>query len=74
MSLIQLNPPIPLMTPKGTGLAHFLIDYSMETDLYWVVFIDETGECWTFNNKFIRASKNITLNRININLNEGREK
>lgn len=63
MSITQLNPPIPLETPKGQGLAHFLIDYSIEHDLYWVVFINETGESWTFSNPEIRIQKNITLGR-----------
>jgi len=61
--IIQLDPPIPLQTPKGDGLCHFLIDYSPEMHLYWVVFIDATGECWTFANPEIRATKNITLQR-----------
>jgi hypothetical protein len=62
--IIQLNPPLPLDTPKGPGIAHFLIDYSIEDNLYWVVFITETGECWTFGNPDIRACKNITLGRV----------
>jgi hypothetical protein len=61
--IIQLDPVIPLETPKGYGFAHFMIDYSIEHDLYWVVFIHETGECWTFNNKEVRASKNISIGR-----------
>ncbi len=65
--LIQLNPPIPLQTSMGAGMAHFLIDYSCEYDLFWVVFLNETGECWTFNNKEIRAQKNITLGRKGVN-------
>lgn len=64
--MIQLNPPIPLFTPKGEGLAHFIIDYGIEHNLYWVVFIDSTGECWTFQNPEVRATKNITEGRINI--------
>jgi hypothetical protein len=62
--IIQLNPPLPLNTPKGEGLCHFLIDYSCENHLMWVVFIDSTGECWTFSNPEIRAQKNITLGRL----------
>ena len=62
-SFLRLDPPIPLKTVKGNALAHFLIDYSIEHDLFWVCFMDETGECWTFNNKDIRAQKNITLGR-----------
>ena len=62
---LQLNPPIPLDTPKGKGFAHLVIDYSQEHDLIWVVFIDETRECWAFRNQEIRIQKNITLGRAN---------
>lgn len=61
--MLQLNPPLPMNTPKGEGFAHFLIDYGPESDLYWTVFITETGEVWTFANHQVRASKNITLGR-----------
>lgn len=61
--ILQLNPAIPVTTPKGEALAHFLIDYGMENDLFWVCFIHETGECWTYPNFLIRAQKNITLGR-----------
>jgi len=59
----QLNPPLPVTTPKGSGLAHLVIDYGPEHNLFWVVFIDATGECWTYPNPEIRAQKNITLGR-----------
>lgn len=61
--ITRINPPIPLNTPKGNGFAHFLIDYSQEHNLVWLVFIDETGECWCFQNEEIRLSKNLTFNR-----------
>lgn len=64
--MLQLNPSIPLETPKGRGQAVFVIDYSPEHDLYWVVFLDESGECWTFNNKDIRVQANFTLGRKNV--------
>jgi hypothetical protein len=51
------------MTPKGRGVAHFLIDYGMENDLMWVVFQDDTGECWTWENSQIRARVNKTIGR-----------
>jgi hypothetical protein len=63
MSVLQLDPPVPLLTPKGKGLAHFLIDYGAEFDLLWVCFQDDTGECWTWSNPHIRAGKNITMGR-----------
>lgn len=62
--MIQLNPSIPVETPKGTGQAIVLIDYSSEHDLYWVVFLDDSRECWTFSNRDIRAQPNITLGRM----------
>jgi len=61
--LLQLNPPIPVLTPKGKGLAHVIIDYGAEHDLLWIVFQDESGECWTFSNKEIRGQQNITMGR-----------
>lgn len=61
--LLQLDPPLPVETKKGKGLAHILIDYGVEFDLMFVVFLDETKECWTFNNKEIRAQTNITMGR-----------
>jgi len=61
--IIQLNPPIPVRTPKGKALAHFMIDDGIEHDIKWVCFQDDTGECWTYRNQFIRADKNITQGR-----------
>ncbi len=59
----QLNPPIPLNTPKGDGEAWLVIDYSKEDDLMWVVCIDSTGEVWTFRNQDVRGIKNVTIGR-----------
>jgi len=64
--MLQLNPPLPMLTPKGEGYAHILIDYGPESDLYWTVFITATGEVWTFANRDVRASKNITLGRTRV--------
>lgn len=63
MTMMQLDPPIPMVTPKGEGFAHILLDYGPESDLYWTVLITETGEIWTYANRFVRAAKNITLGR-----------
>ena len=62
--ITQLNPPLPLETPKGSALAHLVIDYGPEHNLIWVCFIDETGECWSYDNKHVIAQKNITMGRI----------
>jgi hypothetical protein len=63
MTMLRLDPPIPLATPKGNGMAHVLLDYSTEYDLIWIVFIDDTGECWNFRNPEIRLQKNLTFGR-----------
>ena len=63
--MLQLNPQIPVITPKGLGWAFFVIDRSQEHDLEWVVFLDNNGECWTFKNSDIRIQKNYTLHRNN---------
>ena len=60
MTLIRINPAIPMISPKGPCLAHFLIDNGIETDICWVCFQDNTGECRTWSNKDIRAQKNVT--------------
>lgn len=62
--MLQLNPPVPVyVIDRGPAQAMFLIDYSPEHHLFWVCFMDETGECWTLDNTQIRAQKNITLGR-----------
>lgn len=61
--MLQLSPTIPVLTPKGSGWAFFLIDRSQEHDLEWVVFLDNGGYCWTFKNSDIKIQKNYTLHR-----------
>lgn len=59
----QLNPPLPVITPKGAALAHVIIDMGIEHDLQWICFQDGTGECWTWSNPQIRAQLNISHGR-----------
>lgn len=66
--ILQLNPAIPLDTPRGPGLAHLVIDEGIESHLLWVVFLDSNGECWTFANPEIRAQKNSTAGRMSNSL------
>lgn len=61
--MLQLNPPIPLETPKGHGYAVVLLDYSQEHDLFWVV-LQDSGEVWTWRNQDVRACKNVSLGRL----------
>jgi len=62
--LSQLNPPLPLLTPKGKAWAHLVIDYGPEADLMWVCFQDQDGACWTWSNRDVRIQANATLGRI----------
>jgi hypothetical protein len=64
MMLTQLNPPLPLLTPKGKAWAHLVIDYGPEADLMWVCFQDEDGACWTWSNRDVRIQANATLGRV----------
>ncbi|MEO8559988.1 MAG: hypothetical protein ABI439_13050 [Rhodospirillales bacterium] len=62
-SMLQLDPPIPVDTPKGSAMAVILLDYGPDYDLMWVTFADATGECWTWKNSDIRGVKNSSLGR-----------
>ena len=61
--ITQLNPPLPLRTPKGDGLAHFVIDYGPETDLLWVVFLEKDGACWSVPNPEVQMKWNWSMGR-----------
>ena len=62
--IIEIEQMLWLQTPKGQGIAKFLIDRGPESDLEWVCFIHETKEIWTFSNWDVRVSDNITLGRV----------
>lgn len=68
--ITRIDPPIPLKTPKGKALAHFIIDYGIEHDLMWICFQNDTGECWSWRNKDIRADENITIGRDYANISD----
>lgn len=62
--ILQLTPSIPMSTPKGDGLALFIIDYGPEHHLLWTIAINETGEIWTYPNPEVRAQKNVSMGRL----------
>jgi hypothetical protein len=74
--ILQLDPPIPVyVINRGKALAHFIIDRGVEFHLEWVVFMDDSTECWTIQNPQIRAQKNITYGRIlKMPLSKGKSK
>ncbi|MFO0798095.1 MAG: hypothetical protein U0804_11520 [Gemmataceae bacterium] len=56
----QLNPPIPLDTPKGPAFAHVLTDYGRHHDVLDVCFVNDAEEGWGFPNRDARPQKNLT--------------
>lgn len=62
-TVTQLDPPIPVTTPKGAGFAHILIDYGQEHHLYWVVAQDDNCEFWAWENPKVRIQLNQTMDR-----------
>jgi hypothetical protein len=56
---LQLGQPDPVLVKYKDAwveaMAHVVIDYGFGHDLYWVVFADESRECWTAANRNIRA-------------------
>jgi len=62
--ILQLNPPLPLLTEKGEGWAHLVTWNSIEQSLYWTVFL-YNGEIWTVPNEKVRACRNWTAERPN---------
>lgn len=61
MLALQLNPPLPVETPRGKAMAHAMIDYGPEMHLLWVCFLDESRECWTVRNDEVRLQKNESM-------------
>ena len=63
MSFTQLNPTIPVETPRGKGMAIGILDYGPEHDLQWLVFLD-TRECWQVPSPQIMAQVNVAMGRM----------
>jgi hypothetical protein len=63
LPITQLNPPLPMQTSKGSGWAHFVVDYGQESHLFWVVFMDADGACWVVPNPDVRMYFNWSLGR-----------
>lgn len=61
--MIEIANAIWLQTPRGLALAKFVIDRGIDSDLEWVCFQHDTGECWTYLNSGVRIAENITLGR-----------
>lgn len=63
MILLQLNPPIPVDTPKGQGFAFGWLDYGQEHDCLWKVCVTTTGEWWDVPQPQVRGVENVSMGR-----------
>lgn len=61
--ILQLNPAIPVITPKGGAEAILAIHYSKEDYVYFLCIQDDSGELWLWDNTKVRGFKHITLGR-----------
>jgi hypothetical protein len=61
--ILQLDPMIEMTCPRGSGRAAFLIDYGLEGQNLWIIFLDN-GEIWTYPNHEVRLKQNITAGRV----------
>jgi hypothetical protein len=59
--LLQLNPCLPVDTPRGPGFAHVLIDPGQEHYVLFVCFMNATGECRIYDNREVKLQKNETM-------------
>lgn len=60
-TMLQLNPTIPLDSPKGPCRAFLVLDYGEDHALYYSTFVDATGENWTWPAEKVRLRKNISF-------------
>ncbi len=63
-SLLQLNPPIPLLTDDGRKCTALLvIDYGPEHPTMFLVGMDESRELWVLPQHKLRLQDNVTMGR-----------
>lgn len=67
--ILQLSPPIPLFSipHQEECYAHLVLEYGIEDYVYFVVALEKTGEIWVLPSSKLRASKNFTAGRPQIN-------
>lgn len=59
--ILQLNPPMPVETPHGEGMALFLIDYGMQWNTCYVVAIKSTRQLKHYESEQVRMGANFTF-------------
>ena len=59
---VQLNPPIPVVTPLGHALAYFI--WGVDRLVWYGCFLNETGENWWFLNHQVRLCPSMSDNQV----------
>jgi hypothetical protein len=57
--MIQLNPPIHVLTPLGEGDTLMVIDYGCHLNTVWVVWLFAEGKVTHFDSSDIRVMGNL---------------
>jgi len=62
----RCDPPLPLDTPNGPGLAHWRIERGLELPTTYEVWLTDgpmVGQIWEFSQVYVRAQQNTTVGR-----------
>jgi hypothetical protein len=54
---------LEVSTPKGDGIIWLVTELGHETDTFYTIIINDTGEIWQFTHKDIIVKPNITFRR-----------
>jgi len=56
--MLQIDPPLSVLTPLGEGWALFLIDYGVHLNSVWVVSLWESGQVFHVDSAEIKIAGN----------------
>jgi hypothetical protein len=59
--ILQLNPPLPVETPHGEGMAIVLIDYGLNWNTCFLVCLKRNRELKHYNSGQLKLAKNYTF-------------
>ena len=63
MQIIELKEQRWVETPKGIGLAIAWLDYGQDSDCFWKVVLQDSGEVWDVPQYQIKMYPNWSMDR-----------
>jgi hypothetical protein len=72
--ITRCDPPVPMDTPHGPGLAHWRIERGIECETAYEVWItsgDHACEIWEFEQSVLRSLNNVTAQRAGLKRTHG---